>query len=94
MFFFARLYQSLSKEKSQKPLRFLAFLENSALGELRRAASCLQAVLLSFLHSRVTGQEASGFQRGTELGVDAQQSAGNAMTDGAGLAGNARLSNE
>ena len=63
--------------------------ENSTLGELRRAASCLQAVFLSFLHSRVTGQEASGFQRGTEFGVDAQQSAGNAMTDGAGLAGHA-----
>ena len=60
-----------------------------SLGELRSATCGLQTVLLSLLHSGVAGQEASGLQGGTELSVQAQQSAGNAVTDSAGLAGNA-----
>ena len=60
-----------------------------SLGELRRAAGSLQAVLLSFLHSGVAGQEAGGLQLSTVLGVDLQQGAGNAVTDGAGLTGHA-----
>ena len=46
MFFFARLYQNLSKEKSQKPLRFLAFLENSALRELGSTSRSFETVFL------------------------------------------------
>ena len=65
------------------------FSSRSALGELGRAAGGLEAVLLSFLHSGVAGQKTGGFQRRTELRVQRQQRAGNAMTDGAGLAGNA-----
>ena len=67
-------------------------IENRAqlsLGELRSATSGLQTVLLSFLHSGVTGQETGGLQRSTELGVDGQQGTGDAVTDSAGLAGNA-----
>ena len=60
-----------------------------SLRELRRAASCLQAVLLSFLHSRVAGQETCSLERGAKLGVDAQQCACNAVTDGACLTGDA-----
>ena len=60
-----------------------------SLGELGSATGGLQAVLLSFLHSGVTGQETSGLQSCTVLSVDAEECAGNAMTDGAGLTGNA-----
>jgi hypothetical protein len=46
MFFFAVLYQTLSKEKSLKPLKFQGFFEISALRELGSAAGGFQAVLL------------------------------------------------
>ena len=45
MFFFAVLYQTLSKEKSLKPLKFQGFFEISALRELGSAAGGFQAVL-------------------------------------------------
>ena len=60
-----------------------------SLGELGSATCSLQAVLLSFLHSGVTGQETSGLQRSAVLGVQIQQGAGDAVTDSAGLTGNA-----
>jgi hypothetical protein len=41
--------QIKQKEKSQKPLQFLAFLEKSALGELRRATGGFETVLREFL---------------------------------------------
>ena len=63
-----------------------------SLGELGCATGGLQAVLLSFLHSGVTGQETSSLQSCTVLGVQAQQSAGQAVTDSASLAGNAATS--
>jgi len=47
MFFFAVLYQTLSKEKSLKPLKFQGFFEISALRELGSAAGGFQAVLLA-----------------------------------------------
>ena len=70
---------------------FLMFLmrDRLSLGELGSATCGLQTVLLSLLHSGVTGQETSSLQRGTVLGVQHNQSAGNAVTDSAGLAGNA-----
>ena len=60
-----------------------------SLGELGSATGGLQTVLLSLLHSGVAGQEAGGLQGCAVLSVDAEESAGNAMTDSAGLAGNA-----
>ena len=59
------------------------------LGELGGAAGGLQTVFLALLHSGVAGQQASGLQDGAVLLVDQEQSAGNAVADGAGLAGDA-----
>ncbi len=61
----------------------------SALAELRRAAGGLEAVLLALLHARVAGEEAGGLQRGAEFRVHLQQGAGDAVAQGAGLAGHA-----
>jgi hypothetical protein len=47
MFFFAVLYQTLSKEKSLKPLRFQGFFEISTLGELGGTPCGFQTVLLA-----------------------------------------------
>ena len=60
-----------------------------ALAELRSTTCCLQTVLLTLLHTRIAGQETSGLQGGAVLLVDLQQSAGDAVADGAGLAGHA-----
>ena len=61
---------------------FLGILKSrSALAELRSATSCFETVLLAFLHSRVAGQETGGLQSGAVLGVQAQQRAGDAVTD-------------
>ena len=56
---------------------------------LGSATSGFEAVLLALLHSGVAGQEAGGLQSGAVLGVQAQQGAGHAVADGAGLAGDA-----
>ena len=65
-------------------------LKKLSLGELRRATGGLEAVFLTFLHSRVTGQQARFLQNGTEvLGVVLQQRARNTVADGAGLTGDA-----
>ena len=58
-----------------------------SLAELRRTTSCLETVFLSFLHSGVAGHEAGGLQRSAVLRVQGDQSAGNAVADGAGLTG-------
>ena len=70
---------------------FLKFLmrDRLSLGELRCATSGLQTVLLSFLHSGVAGQETCSLQSGAQLGVQGQQVTGDAVTDRAGLTGNA-----
>ena len=64
----------------------------SALGELRRATGGLQTVLLALLHSGVAGQQTGLLQNGTHLIAVLQQGAGDAVTDSAGLAGNAAAS--
>ena len=64
----------------------------SALAELGSATCGLQTVLLSFLHSGVAGHEASSLQSGAVLGIQSDQSTGDAVTDSAGLAGNAAAS--
>ena len=64
-----------------------------ALGELGSATCGLQTVLLSFLHSGIAGHEAGSLQGRTVLGIQDNQSAGNAVTDSAGLAGNTAACN-
>ena len=68
---------------------FEHFLESLALGELGRAAGGLEAVLLTLFHSRIAGQKTSGLQQRAVLCIDLQQRAGNAVANGAGLAGHA-----
>ena len=60
-------------------MRFLAFLEKSALGELRCTTGGLQTGLLTLLHTRITGQETGLLQGGTVLGIYQQQCAADAM---------------
>ena len=65
-----------------------------SLGELRRATSGLEAVLLSFLHSRVTGEETGLLQRSAEvLGIVLEQSSGDTVADSTGLTGNTAACN-
>ena len=61
----------------------------SALGELRSAAGLFETVLLALFHARVAGQQTGGFQDGAVALVDEEQGAGDAVADGAGLAGHA-----
>ena len=73
---------------------FLGILKSrSALAELRCATSGFEAVLLALLHTRIAGQETGLLQDGAVLGVDQQQSAGNAVAQSAGLTGNAAAFN-
>jgi len=44
--------QIKQKEKSQKPLQFLAFLEKSALGELGSTTGGFETVFLALLQDR------------------------------------------
>ena len=70
---------------------FLGILKSrSALAELRSPTGGLEAVLLSFFHSGVTGQEAGLLEDGAQLGIVLEQSAGQTMTESAGLSGNRR----
>ena len=60
------------------------------LGELVSTSCSLQAVLLSFLHSGVSGEVACALEHGTEvLGVVLEQSSGDTVTDRARLTGHA-----
>ena len=59
----------------------------SSLGELRSSTSCLQTILLSLLHTRVSGKETCGLQSRSVLCVCLKQCAGDAVADRAGLAG-------
>ena len=58
-----------------------------ALAELRRATGGLEAVFLSLLHSRISGQESGLLQHGSVVRICMQQSSGDSMTDGACLSG-------
>ena len=51
----------------------------SALAELGSATGGLQTVLLTLLHTRITGQETGSLQGGAVLGVDLQQGAGDTV---------------
>ena len=60
---------------------------NSALAELGRATSSLQAVLLAFLHTRIAGEEASFLQGSTQFRISLAQGTRDAVTNCAGLTG-------
>ena len=67
--------------------------ENLSLGELGSTTSCLETVLLSFLHTRVSGEEASLLEKGTIGFVSEKESAGNAVADCACLTGDTAAAN-
>ena len=62
-------------------------LRRSAFGELEAAAGFAEAILLTFHHAVVTGEQASGGEVVMPAGVHALQGAGNAQDNGTGLAG-------
>ena len=64
-----------------------------SLGELACATSCLETVLLSFLHTRVSREEACLLELGTESLVCEKKSTGNAVTDSACLTGDTAAAN-
>ena len=59
----------------------------SSLRELRCSTGRFEAVFLTLLHTRIPGKEPGLLEDGTVILTDQQQSAGDAVTDGAGLAG-------
>ena len=61
----------------------------SALGELRSATGLFETVLLTLFHARIAGQETGGLEGSAEGLVHEAQGAGDAVADGAGLAGDA-----
>ena len=62
---------------------------NLSLAELRCTTGCFETVLLTLFHSRVAGQQTGGLEGGAVVLVDDEQRAGDAVADGAGLAGDA-----
>ena len=73
---------------------FLSCFElKSALAELRSTTGGFEAVLLTLLHTRIAGQEASLLQHRTVLVALLQQGAAQAVTDSASLTGNTAAGN-
>ena len=64
-----------------------------SLGELACATCSLQAVLLSFLHTRVSREEACLLEEGTIRIVSEEESSGHAVTDSACLTGDTAAAN-
>ena len=58
-----------------------------SLRELRSATSGFEAVLLSLLHTRVSGEETSGLQSRSVLCICLEQCTGDAVADSASLSG-------
>ena len=75
------------ERKERKQLWSIDTLRN--LAELRSTACSLEAVLLTLFHARIAGQEPGGLQGAAVVLVHHEQGAGDAVTDGAGLAGHA-----
>jgi hypothetical protein len=84
-------FSSLMQTKKQTPRRgvWKEAIEESALAELRSATGCFETVLLTLFHSRVTGQETGGLECGTIALIEDDEGTGDAVADGAGLAGHA-----
>ena len=78
-------------------MRFRFFVnpiwENLSLGELGSTTSCLETVLLSFLHTRVSGEEAGLLEKRTIGFVSEKKSAGYTVTDCTCLAGDTAAAN-
>ena len=72
---------------------FCLQLCESALAELRSTTCGFEAVLFTLFHSRVAGQEACSLQGSAEVLIQEKESSCNAVTDSAGLAGNAAACN-
>ena len=65
------------------------WVSNSALAELRRAAGGFEAVLFALLHAGIAGEVTGSLELSAVVLIQLEQGAGNAVTDGAGLAGDA-----
>ena len=89
--FYHRNQVILGIEKARKMAYFRAFLAllscRLSLAELRCAASCLQTVLLSLLHTRISREEACLLQHRTIVLICFKQCSRDAVTDSACLAG-------
>ena len=68
-------------------------LDVSKRQELGRAAGRFEAVLFALLHTRVAGEEPGLLEDRAHLFAVLEQRAGDAVADGAGLAGNAAARN-
>ena len=77
---------TIKKQLCQGRAAKFAIWVKSALRELRCTTGSLQTVLLTFLHTRIAGQEAFLLQSSTVLLVLLQQSAAQAVADSASLA--------
>ena len=75
------------KDHSGRVIFFDPVRDNLSLGELGSTTSCLETVLLSFLHSGVSGEETCLLEKGAVGIVSEKESAGYAVTDCACLAG-------
>ena len=58
-----------------------------SLGELRSTTSALESVLLSFLHTRVSGEEACSLESGLVCFVSENESTGDTVSDSTCLSG-------
>ena len=76
-------------KKTPEPSRLRGCTVRLSLGELGSPAGSLEAVLLPLLHSGVAGEEPGLLEDGAHLVAVLEESPGNAVADGAGLAGNA-----
>ena len=59
----------------------------SALAELRSATSCFETVFLSFLHTRVTGEQTCSLEERTIGLINLKKCTGEAVADSACLTG-------
>ena len=81
--------QKNRKRKTPEIVVIPGFFDDSklrlTLAELGSATCSLEAVLLTFFHSGVTGKESCLFKLAAKLRINIEQSAGDAVTDGACL---------
>ena len=73
--------RAIKKQFCRSRTARFAIQGKSALAELGCTTCSLQTVLLTFLHTRIAGQEAGLLQGGAQLGVELQQGAGQAVAE-------------
>jgi len=88
-----QIASNLVKGKNPETVEISGFLAVLTLAELRSAACGFETVLFTLFHSRVAGQQTGGLESGAVVLVHDEQRAGDAVADGAGLAGNAAAGN-